>query len=198
MRVLLFVSQRSIDGWYPDSNNKQASKQPNGSSGKPRPLKMAPCFSESRPVEEHSKARVYGSSNLHYSSCRVLNVMRKCQPTGKFQFLTRFAIIRSSWGCTDVWRALMECQRKGQAMQILFVQPNQKSHKGNYPFAESMPPSPCLFFWNSKLWMSLTKTFSTTSARIPAGRDHTLLQPTSQDDVCRWTKWFYLFPQRAL
>lgn len=126
---------------------QQASKQPDGSSGKPRTLKMAACFSESRPVEEHSKARVYGSPNLYYSSCRVLNVMRKCQPTGKIQFLTRFAIIRSSWGCTDVWRALMECQRKGQAMQILFVQPNQKSHKGNYPFAESVPPSPCLFFF---------------------------------------------------
>lgn len=94
-----------------------------------------------------SSTRVYGCSNLYYSSCRVLNVMRKCQPTGKTQFLTRFAIIRSSWGCTDVWRALMECQRKGQTMQILFVQPNQKSHKGNYPFAESVPPSPCHFFF---------------------------------------------------
>lgn len=39
------------------------------------------------PVEERPKARVYGYSNINRSSSRVLNVMRKCQPTGKMQFL---------------------------------------------------------------------------------------------------------------
>lgn len=54
--------------------------------------------SESRPEEEHSKARVYSYSNLYYGSSKVLNVMRKCQPAGKIWFHTRFAIIQSGWG----------------------------------------------------------------------------------------------------
>lgn len=140
-------------------------------------------------VEVESKAHVHLCySNLYHFSSRVLNVMRKYQPTGKIQFLTRFAIIRSSWGCTVVWRALMECQRKGQTMQILFVQPN------HYPFAETVPPSPChffcLFFFETPSFeCHWQRTFSTTTAKIPAGWDHTLFQSTSRDDdVCRWTK----------
>lgn len=44
MRVLLYVSQRSMDGWYPDSSSKQASS-PSASSGKPRTIKRAVRFS---------------------------------------------------------------------------------------------------------------------------------------------------------
>lgn len=122
MRVLLCVSQRSIR-WMISTQRAESGPMHPGGNREPSTWQ---CASQSCPVEEHSKARVYGYSNLYYSSSRVLNVMGKCQPTGKIQFLTRFAIIRSSWGCADVWRALMEPQRKGQPMQILFVQPNQK------------------------------------------------------------------------
>lgn len=101
--------------------------------------------SQSRPVEEHSKARVYGYSNLYHSSSRVLNVMRKCQPTGKIQFLTRFAMICSSWGCTDAWCFNRMSEERTDYADLICATKPEKAQR-ELAFRWDMPPSPCHFF----------------------------------------------------
>lgn len=142
MRVLLYVSQRSIDGWYPDSNNKQAArcmewkteKDQNGSVL----LKAAPSRSTQRPG--FMATQIYTTALAGY-----LMWWRSASPQAKSSFspdLQWYAPVEVAQMCD----ALMECQRKGQTMQILFVQPNQKRHKGNYPFAETCLRLLVIFF----------------------------------------------------
>lgn len=121
-------------------------------------------------------------------------------PQAKCSFYPRFAIIHSSRGCTDVWRALMECQRKGQTMQILFVQPNLKSHTGNYPFAKTGPASSCHFFplfQTPALNVTNKDLQRNLSWNIRAGWGHMMFHSTGWD-VCRWTQWFHLLAQWAV
>lgn len=125
-----------------DIQTATTSKQPDASGGKRRRIKMAVCFSK---PPRRCLARVYGSSNLYHSSSRVLNVMRKCQPTGKIQFLTRFTIICSSWGCTDVWCFNGMSEERTDYADLIYATKPEKAQR-ELPFRWDVPPSPCHFF----------------------------------------------------
>lgn len=148
---------------YPETT----SKQPDASSGRWRMTTMSAFLKAALSRSVHRSVFMVTQIETTVPAAYLM-WWGSASPQAKCSFYPRFAIIRSSWGCTDVWRALMECQRKGQTMQILFVQPNLKSHKGNYPFAKTVPASLCHFFFFSRpqLLMSLTKTFSATPAEI--------------------------------
>lgn len=82
-------------------------------------------------------------------------------------------------------------------MQILFVQPNQKRRRGNNPFAETVPPSPChlfLFFFLE------TPSFECHCQSLSARPDPSRVGPHAVpvhrgNDVRRCTKRLHLLPR---